>query len=60
MNEDAKCSDGQDMTNAQKEKLRGLFEHHYEHALSDQDLFDIHFNLKRFLQLIKKAEAENL
>lgn len=60
MNEDAKCSDGQDMTNVQKEKLRELFEHRYEHDLSDQDLFDIHFNLKRFLLLLKKAETENL
>ena len=58
MNPNEKTHDGQDMTASQKEKLRGIFECRYERELSDQELFDIHFNMKRFFNLLEKAESE--
>jgi len=58
MNINEKSHDGQDMTASQKEKLRGIFECRYERELSDQELFDIHFNMKRFFNLLDKAESE--
>jgi hypothetical protein len=58
MNQNEKLHDGQDMTVSQKEKLRGIFECRYERKLSDQELFEIHFNMKRFFSLLDKAESE--
>lgn len=59
MNRDVKRQDGQDMTNSQKDKLRELFVSRYEQKLSDQELFEIHFNLKRFFSLLEKFESGN-
>jgi len=58
MNPNEKRHDGQDMTTSQKEKLRGIFECRYKRELDDQELFEIHFNLKRFFSLLDKAESE--
>ncbi len=57
MNPNEKRHDGQDMTTSQKEKLRELFACRYDQELSDQELFEIHFNLKRFFSLLAKHEA---
>ncbi len=57
MNPNEKRHDGQDMTTSQKEKLREIFACRYERELSDQELFEIHFNLKRFFSLLDKFEA---
>ena len=59
MNRDVKRHDGQDMTASQKEKLRELFACRYERELDDQELFEIHFNLKRFFSLLDKFESGN-
>ncbi len=57
MNPNEKLHDGQDMTDSQKKELRGLFECRYGHPLSDQELFEIHFNLKRLFSLLDRFEA---
>lgn len=59
MNRDAQRNDGQDMTTSQKEKLREIFACRYEREISDQELFEIHFNLKRFFSLLEKFESGN-
>lgn len=51
--ENEKAAD--ELTTAQKEKLRGLFEPKYGRKLSDQELWEIHFNLKRFFVAINKV-----
>lgn len=43
------------LTDTQKNELRGLFEPKYGHELSDEDLFEIHFNLKRFFMAVSKV-----
>ena len=58
MNINGNLHDGQDMTSSQKEKLREIFECRYKSKLSDQELFEIHFNMKRFFSLLNKAESE--
>ena len=59
MNRDVKRQDGQDMTESQKDKLRDIFASRYEQELDDQELFEIHFNLKRFFSLLEKFESGN-
>ena len=51
--ENTKATD--ELTDAQKKKLRGLFEPKYGHKLSDQELWEIHFSLKRFFIAINKV-----
>lgn len=43
------------LTDTQKKELRSLFEPKYGYELSDEDLFEIHFNLKRFFMAICKV-----
>lgn len=43
------------LTDTQKKELRSLFEPKYGHELSDDDLFEIHFNLKRFFMAVSKV-----
>lgn len=43
------------LTITQKDELRVLFEPKYGHELSDEDLFEIHFNLKRFFMAVSKV-----
>lgn len=47
------------MTDAQKEKLRELFEPKYGRKLTEQELFEIHFNLKALFKAITQIETEN-
>lgn len=57
MSSNEKRHDGQDMTTSQKEKLQEIFACRYQRELDDQELFEIHFNLKRFFSLLEKFEA---
>lgn len=43
------------LTETQKKELRSLFEPKYGYELSDEDLFEIHFNLKRFFMAVSKV-----
>lgn len=43
------------LTETQKKQLRSLFEPKYGHVLSDENLFEIHFNLKRFFMAVSKV-----
>lgn len=46
----------ENLNEAQKRNLRALFEPKYGRTLDDQELWEIHFNLKRFFMAIAKAE----
>lgn len=55
MNTHEETQSAGNLTETQKNELRGIFEPKYGHALSDQDLFEIHFNLKRFFMAVSKV-----
>jgi len=45
-----------ELTEERKQELRDLFECRYGRELSDRELWEIHFNLKRFFIAISKVD----
>ncbi len=52
-------SDKHSLSKSQKQRLRELFQPKYEQALSDKDLWEIHFNLTRFMLAVSQGISES-